>query len=91
MDNSFPAFASRNALFTTGSGSTVLVLTLLGLVSGQDVRVRVRGGILRVTVDLDGNQIQNLWLTGPTNMVCEGKITDETLNLLISKTNTEQI
>ena len=65
----------------TGSGSTVLALTLLGQVSGQDVEVHVRGGILRVTVDRDGDQIQNLWLTGPTNMVCEGEITDETLDL----------
>ena len=65
----------------TGTGSTVLILTLLGEVSGKDVKVTVPGGTLRVTVDREGEQIQNLWLTGPTNIVCEGIVTDEELSL----------
>ena len=65
----------------TGTGSTVLVLTLLRLVSGNHVQVTMPGGTLWVTVDREGDQIQNLWLTGPTNMVCEGEITDEDLIL----------
>ena len=65
----------------TGTGSTILVLTLLGLVSGNHVQVTMPGGTLWVTVDREGDQIQNLWLTGPTNMVCEGEITDEDLIL----------
>lgn len=65
----------------TGTGSTVLVLTLLGLVSGENVQVTMPGGTLWVTVDREGDQIRNLWLTGPTNMVCEGEITDEDLVL----------
>ncbi len=64
----------------TGTGSTVLILTLMGLVSGENVQVSMPGGTLLVTVDRSDNQIHNLWLTGPTNMVCEGEITDETLD-----------
>jgi len=65
----------------TGTGSTVAVLTVLGLVSGQNVHVSMPGGELYVTVDREGSRIRNLWLTGPTNMVCSGEITDEDLVL----------
>ena len=65
----------------TGTGSTVLVLTLMGKVSGREVEVRSPGGTLYVTVDRDGEQIKNLWLAGPTNLVCEGEILDEELKL----------
>ena len=61
----------------TGTGSVVLALTLRGLVSGRDVRVAMPGGELRITVDRAGDEIRNLYLTGPTNIVCEGTITDE--------------
>lgn len=65
----------------TGTGSTVLALTLLGKVSGKDVVVSIPGGELRVTVDREGDQIRNLWLTGPTNIVCEGEVRDEDLHI----------
>ncbi len=65
----------------TGTGSTVLVLTLMEKVSGREVEVRSPGGTLRVSVDREGEQIENLWLTGPTNLVCEGEILDEELKL----------
>ena len=65
----------------TGTGSTVLVLTLMGKVSGRGVEVRSPGGTLRVSVDRNGERIENLWLTGPTNLVCEGEILDEELKL----------
>ena len=65
----------------TGTGSTVLVLTLMEKVSGREVEVRSPGGTLRVSVDRAGEQIENLWLTGPTNLVCEGEILDEELKL----------
>ena len=65
----------------TGSGSAVLALTLLGKVSGKDVAVSVPGGTLRVTVDLDGETVRNIWLTGPTNIVCEGEVWDEDLHI----------
>ena len=65
----------------TGTGSTVLALTLLGKVSGADVTVSVPGGELRVTIDRDGDAVKAIWLTGPTNIVCEGEIRDESLNI----------
>ena len=65
----------------TGTGSMVLALTLRGLVSGEDVKVTVPGGLLRITVDRDCCSIRNLYLTGPTNMVCQGEVTDEDLSL----------
>ena len=65
----------------TGAGSTVTALTLMGLVSGENVRVTMPGGELYVTVDREDGRVTNLWLTGPTNMVCEGEITDEELAL----------
>ncbi len=63
----------------TGTGSTVLALTMKGLVSGRDVRVSVPGGELRVTVDRENDAVGGLWLTGPTNIVCSGEVRDEEL------------
>jgi len=63
----------------TGSGSVVLALTLQGMVSGKEVKLTVPGGTLRVTVEFEGNAVKNLYLTGPTNIVCEGTVTDEEL------------
>ena len=65
----------------TGTGSTVLALTLLGKVSGEDVEVSVPGGKLRVTIDRDCSAVKAIWLTGPTNIVCEGEVRDEDLPL----------
>lgn len=64
----------------TGTGSTVLALTLMGKVSGREVTVKNPGGTLRVTADRDHDKIENLWLTGPTNIVCTGEVLDEDLN-----------
>lgn len=65
----------------TGAGSTVLALTLLGKVSGRDVAVSVPGGTLRVTIDQEGEAVSAIWLTGPTNIVCEGEVRDEDLHI----------
>ena len=65
----------------TGTGCVVASLTLLGKVSGKGVRVDVAGGVLVIDVDLEGDQVKNLYLTGPTNIVCKGEVTDETLTL----------
>lgn len=64
----------------TGTGSTVLALTLMGNVSGREVEVQSPGGRLSVSVDRSNDQIRDLWLTGSTNLVCEGEILDEDLN-----------
>ena len=63
----------------TGTGSVVTVLTLLGQVSGRNVQVTMGGGVLTVDVDRKDEQVQNLWLTGPTNIVAKGEIFDEEL------------
>ena len=65
----------------TGTGSVVTVLTLLGKVSGKNVRVDMTGGTLYIDVERDGNgHVSDLFLTGPTNIVCKGEITDEALD-----------
>ncbi len=63
----------------TGTGSVVAVLTLQGRVSGKDVRVEMPGGELTIDVSCQGPEIRDLYLTGPTNIVCRGEVTDEEL------------
>ena len=63
----------------TGTGSVVTVLTLQNRVSGKHVQVDMPGGTLYIDIDRKDNEIENLWLTGPTNIVCKGQITDEDL------------
>lgn len=65
----------------TGTGSVVLALTLMSKVSGEEVRVTVPGGLLKVTINRDGSDVKDIYLTGPTNIVCQGEITDEDLQL----------
>ena len=65
----------------TGTGSVVTVLTLQGRVSGHNVRAQMPGGELVIDVERDGDRITELYLTGPTNIVCKGEITDEELSL----------
>ena len=65
----------------TGTGSVVTVLTLLGKVSGKSVRVDMTGGTLTIEVERDSaGHVTDLFLTGPTNIVCKGEITDEALD-----------
>lgn len=65
----------------TGTGSLVTVLTLQGKVSGRGVRVRMTGGELLIDAERTGSRITDLYLTGPTNIVCKGEVTDEDLCL----------
>jgi diaminopimelate epimerase len=67
----------------TGTGSTVLALTLMGKVSGENVTVTVPGGTLRVTIRREGNAVKDIFLTGPTNHVCEGTVEDQALKILL--------
>ena len=63
----------------TGTGSLVTVLTLQGKVSGHDVKVDMTGGQLIIDVMRDGSRVTDLYLTGPTNIVAKGEVTDEDL------------
>jgi len=65
----------------TGTGSVVTVLTLQGKVSGSGVRVDMTGGQLIIDAEREGSVIRNLYLTGPTNIVAKGEVTDEDLCL----------
>ena len=63
----------------TGTGSVVTVLTLQGKVSGKAVKVQMTGGELLIDAKRRGSRVERLFLTGPTNIVCKGQITDEDL------------
>ena len=63
----------------TGTASAVTVLTLLGKVSGTGVKVDMTGGQLIIDVEYTGDHVDNLYLTGPINIVCKGEVTDENL------------
>ncbi len=63
----------------TGCGSTVAALTLRGDVTGKNVHVAMPGGDLFITLDAGGGSVRDIMLTGPTNIVCTGDITDEDL------------
>ena len=65
----------------TGTGSVAAVLTMQGKVSGRGVRVNMTGGQLVIDVEREGPRITGLYLTGPTNIVCKGEVTDEDLFL----------
>ena len=65
----------------TGTGSLVTALTLMGKVSGKNVKVDMTGGQLIIDVVRQGDAIQDLYLTGPTNIVAKGEVTDEDLSL----------
>ena len=65
----------------TGTGSVGTVLTLQGKVSGDKVRVDMAGGTLIIDAWRDGSVIRDLYLTGPTNIVAKGEVTDEELAL----------
>ena len=60
----------------TGCGSIVTALSSKGLLASEDVSIHMPGGVLKVSVSLD-EYPHDLFLTGPTNVVCNGEITDE--------------
>ena len=59
----------------------VTVLTLQGKVSDHGVKVDMAGGQLMIDAERNGSRIDSLYLTGPTNIVCKGEVTDEELEL----------
>ena len=65
----------------TSTGSVAAVLTLQGAVSGRAVAVQMTGGELVVDVERRGSTVEHLFLTGPTNLVAKGELTDEELPL----------
>jgi diaminopimelate epimerase len=43
----------------------------------------VPGGTLRVTIRREGDAVKDIFLTGPTNHVCEGTVEDQALKILL--------
>lgn len=60
----------------TGCGSIAAALCLLGL-SGDELAISMPGGELTVSLTASGGSVQDIYLTGPTNVVCTGDILDE--------------
>lgn len=57
----------------TGCGSAVTALTLLGLVSGKNVRINMPGGLIEITLDAENGNVSNILMTGPTAVVFKGE------------------
>ena len=61
----------------TGCGASAAALSLAGLVGGREVCLHMPGGTLSVSLSREGERVFDLWLTGPTCLVCEGEIPEE--------------
>lgn len=57
----------------TGTGSVVTILNMKKLVSNENVKVMMKGGILTVDINKNDDKIIDLYLTGPTKIVCKGE------------------
>lgn len=57
----------------TGSGSIAAVLALKGLVSGSSVYVRMPGGDLHISLKAEAGSVHDIFLTGPTCVICRGE------------------
>lgn len=57
----------------TGTGSVVSVLTQAGVVSGNNVEVSMEGGVLHIDIVREGDQIKDIFLTGPATIVYEAE------------------
>ncbi|WP_425755157.1 diaminopimelate epimerase [Ihubacter sp. rT4E-8] len=64
----------------TGTGSVVATLMESDESDGKDVRVIVPGGELRIDIQCV-NDKKEIYLTGPTDIVAEGIVTDEDLDI----------
>lgn len=58
----------------TGSGSIAAVMTLMEKVSGKDVKIQMPGGDLFISLTVENGFVHDIFLTGPTCIVCEGEI-----------------
>lgn len=58
----------------TGCGSAAAVLSLMGLCSPGDIALITEGGELHVSLSLEQNTVKDIFLSGPTCLVCEGEV-----------------
>lgn len=64
----------------TGTGASAVALTHLGWLNGH-MDAHMKGGLLSVDVIEKDGKVTDLFLTGPTNIVAKGEVTDEELVL----------
>ncbi len=64
----------------TGTGSTAVALFLKGL-CGSHMRAEMRGGVLETDIVFENGRVSNLYLTGSTNVVAVGEITDSNIRI----------
>ena len=82
MPEDSPANISATMLANALNMGEVQVRKDLALVSdGGRPKVGYNRKALIDDIDRQDFAIRNLYLTGPTNIICQGKITDETLSL----------
>jgi diaminopimelate epimerase len=58
----------------TGVTASAIVSVLSGHFDTNSVNVRTKGGDLSVSFNISGNNINDIWLSGPATFVFEGKI-----------------
>ena len=58
----------------TGCGSAVTALTLMGEVSGRDVRVHMPGGMLEISLTAENGTVRDIFMTGPTARVFDAEL-----------------
>lgn len=63
----------------TGCGAIATVLALRGLTGGDSLTITMPGGELSVSLHREGEKVRDLFLTGPTCLVCEGEVSEEML------------
>ena len=61
----------------TGSASTAIVLILKNILKKDNVKIIVPGGNLYIKIEKEELQVTKVFLTGNTNIICEGAIIDE--------------
>lgn len=65
----------------TGAASTAITLILKDIIHNNNVKIIVPGGELYIEVEQRNKEIDNVYLTGSTNIIFEGVIIDEDLKI----------
>ncbi len=61
--------------YSCGTGATAVALAMSPNKKGtQEVMLHTKGGELKVRLERENNQAQNIWLIGPTELVFEGSL-----------------
>lgn len=58
----------------TGCGSIATALTVKGLVSGKNIGITMPGGELSVSLTCENDRVRDIFLTGPTCVICTGSV-----------------